>query len=61
MPAAWTTSSRFSCSALRASNCALPSEENMHGTDASVLVPHDQTLRKLSTPRAASSGVVSRG
>ena len=31
----------------------------MQGTDASVLVPHDQTLRKLSTPRAASSGVVS--
>ena len=60
MPAAWTTSSRFSCSAWRFSNAALPSEENMQGTEASVLVPHDQTLRKLRTPRAASSGVVSR-
>ena len=44
---------------LRASNAALPSDENMHGTEARVLVPHERTSRKLSTRALASSGVVS--
>jgi hypothetical protein len=33
----------------------------MQGTEAAVLVPQLQALRWLATPRAASSGVVSRG
>jgi hypothetical protein len=30
----------------------------MQGSAAAVLVPHDQTSRKLATPAATSSGVV---
>ena len=59
-PAAWATSSRFSYSLPRASKALLPSGENMQGSEASVLVPHDRTWRQLITPRRASSGVVSR-
>ena len=32
----------------------------MHGNDVAVLVPHEVTLRKLSTPRWASSALVGR-
>ena len=54
-------SGRFSYSALRDSNAALSRCENIHGTDAAVLVPHDQALSAvLMSLRAASSGVVLR-
>ncbi len=33
----------------------------MQGTEAAVLVPQDQTLRRLATPSFSSSGVVGRG
>jgi hypothetical protein len=32
----------------------------MHGSDAAVLVPQDQALRKLSTSCCCNSGVVGR-